>query len=148
MSELQRFGVTMAAARCARRSRRRCSPAWRVEPDSAAAVTFTVTRTDDQLDSSPGDGLCSALNGGGCSLRAAVQEANALSGADGIYLPPGTYSLSLAGAGEDLAASGDLDIMSAIAILGTGWAVTSIEMQSFGDRIFDIQGFSGWSSAT
>ena len=113
------------------------------DPSCGGAVTFTVTRTDDQLDSSPGDGLCSALNGGGCSLRAAVQEANALSGADGIYLPPGTYSLTLAGAGEDFAASGDLDITSAIAILGTGWAVTSIEMQSFGDRIFDIQGFSG-----
>ena len=114
-----------------------------VDPSCGGAVTFTVTRTDDQLDSSPGDGLCSALNGGGCSLRAAVQEANALSGADGIYLPPGTYSLTLAGAGEDFAASGDLDITSGITLLGTGWAVTSIEMQSFGDRIFDIQGFSG-----
>ena len=112
-------------------------------PSSGGAVTFTVTRTDDQLDSSPGDGLCSALNGGGCSLRAAVQEANALSGADGIYLPPGTYSLTLAGAGEDFAASGDLDITSAITLLGTGWAVTTIAMVSYADRLFDIQGFSG-----
>ena len=111
-------------------------------PSRGGAVTFTVTRTDDQLDSSPGDGLCSALNGGGCSLRAAVQEANALSGADGIYLPPGTYSLTLAGAGEDFAASGDLDITSAIALLGTGWAVTTIAMASYADRLFDIQGFS------
>lgn len=112
-------------------------------PSSGGAVTFTVTRTDDQLDSAPGDGLCSALNGGGCSLRAAVQEANALFGADGVYLPPGTYALSLAGAGEDLAASGDLDITSAITLLGTGWAVTTIAMVSYADRLFDIQGFSG-----
>lgn len=114
-----------------------------VDPSCGGAVTFTVTRTDDQQDSSPGDGLCSALNGGGCSLRAAVQEANALFGTDGIYLPPGTYSLSLAGAGEDLAASGDLDITSAITLLGTGWAVTTIAMASYSDRLFDIQGFSG-----
>ncbi len=112
-------------------------------PTGLGAVTFTVTRTDDQLDSAPGDGVCIALNGGGCSLRAAVQEANALSGADGIYLPAGTYSLSIAGAGEDLAASGDLDITSGITLLGTGWGVTTIAMESYADRLFDIQGFSG-----
>jgi len=113
------------------------------DPSRGGAVTFTVTRTDDQADSAPGDGLCVALNGGGCSLRAAVQEANALFGTDGIYLPPGTYALSLAGAGEDLAASGDLDVTSAITLLGTGWAVTTIAMASFADRLFDIQGFAG-----
>lgn len=113
------------------------------DPTCGGAVTLTVTRTDDQLDSSPGDGLCSALNGGGCSLRAAVQEANALFGGDGIYLPPGTYSLTLAGAGEDLAASGDLDIASAITLLGTGWAVNTIARASNADRLFDIQGFAG-----
>lgn len=112
-------------------------------PSRGGAVTFTVTRTDDQLDSAPGDGQCNALNGGGCSLRAAVQEANALFGADGIYLPPGTYALSLPGAGEDLAASGDLDITSGITLIGTGWAVTTIAMGSYGDRLFDIQGFAG-----
>ncbi len=143
MSELQRLAVTTVAARSVLAIAAGMLVALAgLEPDGAAAATFTVTRTDDQLDSAPGDGQCVALNGGGCSLRAAVQEANALFGADGIYLPPGTYLLSLAGAGEDLAASGDLDIASAITLLGAGWAVTSIEMQAFGDRIFDIQGFS------
>lgn len=143
MIEIDRFRVTMAAARSALATAAGVLVALAIlDPEGAAAVTFTVTRTDDQLDSAPGDGQCAALNGGGCSLRAAVQEANALFGADGIYLPAGTYLLSLGGAGEDLAASGDLDIASAITLLGTGWAVTSIEMQSFGDRIFDVQGFS------
>ncbi|MEO8195253.1 MAG: choice-of-anchor Q domain-containing protein [Thermoanaerobaculia bacterium] len=112
-----------------------------------AAATFTVTRPDDQLDTLPGDGACIAQNGGGCSLRAAVQEANALFGADGIYLPPGTYSLTRAGAGENLAATGDLDIASAITLVGTGWSVTTIEMTGYIDRIFDVQGFSSLTLA-
>ncbi|MEO8196815.1 MAG: hypothetical protein ABI689_08845 [Thermoanaerobaculia bacterium] len=106
------------------------------------AAIFVVTRSDDQRDTSPGDGACIAQNGGGCSLRAAVQEANALSGSDSIDLPPGTYTLTLAGAGEDSAATGDLDVTSAINLVGWGWSVTTIAMSSFQDRIFDIQGFS------
>lgn len=108
----------------------------------ARAANFTVTRTDDQLDTSPGDGFCIAQNGGGCSLRAAVQEANALFGADGIYLPAGTYTLSRAGAGEDLAATGDLDVTSAITLLGDGWWASTIQMTAALDRIFHVQGFA------
>ncbi len=110
-------------------------------PDVEAA-TFTVTRSDDQLDTNPGDGLCVAQNGGGCSLRAAVQEANALFGSDGIWLPPGTYSLTRAGANEGLAVTGDLDVTSPITLLGTGWDVTTVAMGSFDDRLFEVQGFS------
>lgn len=109
---------------------------------SAGAAVFTVTRTDDQLDTNPGDGACVAQNGGGCSLRAAVQEANALSGADGIYLPAGTYSLTRGGAGENLAATGDLDITSAVTLLGDGWWATTIAMDAFDDRVFQVQGFA------
>jgi len=107
-----------------------------------AAAYFEVTRTDDQVDSDPGDGACVAQNGGGCSLRAAIQEANALSGNDYIYLPPGTYELTIAGSGENLAATGDLDIESWISLTGTGWKVTTIAMTDYLDRIFDIDGFS------
>ncbi len=109
---------------------------------SASAAYFEVTRTDDQIDTNPGDGACIAQNGGGCSLRAAVQESNALSGNDYIYLPPGTYTLSIAGAGEDVAATGDLDVESWISLTGTGWKVTKIAMSGYQDRIFDIDGFS------
>ncbi len=107
----------------------------------AEAMLFTVTRFDDQLDTLPGDGLCDTL-GGGCALRAAVQEANALFGADSIYLPPGTYSLTRAGAGEDLATTGDLDITSEVVLLGTGWAVTTVLMTAFNDRLFEVHGFA------
>ena len=52
------------------------SPAW--------AATFTVDSTLDAGDSSPGDGSCND-GGGNCTLRAAIQEANALAGTDNIH---------------------------------------------------------------
>ena len=62
------------------------------EPDA----TFVVTQTFDGIDSAPGDGVCAIASnlGGGCTLRAAVGEANARPGADVIQLPPGFYLLS------------------------------------------------------
>jgi CSLREA domain-containing protein len=60
----------------------------------AQATTLTVTSPADDLDVTPGDGLC-ATAGGLCTLRAAVAEANALPGADEIILPPNLYVLSL-----------------------------------------------------
>lgn len=53
---------------------------------NAAAETFTVNTLIDDSDSNdlnPGDGLCRTFDGD-CSMRAAIQEANALSGADAI----------------------------------------------------------------
>jgi hypothetical protein len=55
------------------------SPAMHV---SAGAV-LTVTMVNEGSDMTPGDGLC-AVSGGGCSLRAAIEEANAHAGADTI----------------------------------------------------------------
>ena len=43
----------------------------------AAAVTFTVNTTTDTHDATPGDGIC-ADSLGHCSLRAAIEEADAL----------------------------------------------------------------------
>lgn len=66
----------------------------------AGAATFTVTRTTDAVDPSPGDGICGGPLGP-CSLRQAVQEANSLHGADTILLPEGAYLLTLLGEDED-----------------------------------------------
>src|SRR5438093_4430358 len=71
------------------------------------AATFVVNTTADTADAVPGDGIC-ADSGGACSLRAAIQEANALAGPDAIVLSAATYVLSGA-AGDDSALSGDLD---------------------------------------
>lgn len=46
---------------------------------SALAATFTVNSTADDSDASPGNGVCQTA-GGVCTLRAAIQEANALPG--------------------------------------------------------------------
>ena len=59
------------------------------------AYTFTVNTTVDEIDASPGDGLCLTIVGT-CSLRAAVQEVNALGGGT-IVVPPGFYQLSVTG---------------------------------------------------
>lgn len=59
----------------------------------AHAATFTVNSTADAVDAALGDGVC-ATAGGQCTLRAAIQEANALAGADTITLPAGTYILT------------------------------------------------------
>lgn len=50
---------------------------------TAPLATFTVNSTLDTNDSMPGDGVCDD-GGGNCTLRAAITEANALSGTDTI----------------------------------------------------------------
>ncbi len=87
---------------------------------TARAATFTVTTTQDAADSNPGDGTCSSS--AGCTLRAAIQEANATAGSDSISLPEGTFSLTIAdsGADENAAARGDLDITNDLVLTGAG----------------------------
>ena len=91
-----------------------------------AGTTFTVNTTVDEVDDNAGDGRCHASSGN-CSLRAAVQEANAFAGDDTIILPAGTYTLTLTGSGEDKSATGDLDITSNITITGAGISATTID---------------------
>lgn len=59
-------------------------------PAAAGAAQFTVNSTADLHDAIPGDGKCDT-GGGGCTLRAAIHEANALAGRDTIIVPPGSY---------------------------------------------------------
>ena len=82
--------------------------AFAVSTDSVRAATITPTTFTDDL-----------TNNGNCTLREAVRAANADaavdacaagSGADRLVLNPGRYVLSRTGRGEDLAASGDLDL--------------------------------------
>jgi hypothetical protein len=67
---------------------------------SAHAAVFTVNSPSDgffgAFDANPGDGVCETAPGNGiCSLRAAIQETNALAGDDTIILPPDTYLPSI-----------------------------------------------------
>lgn len=101
----------------------------------AFATTFTVDTTADAVDATPGDRQCRTA-GDLCSLRAAVQEANALPGLDEILLPAGTFPLSLAGANEDAGTTGDLDVQDDLTLTGAGEGLTFLDAAGL-DRVFD-----------
>jgi CSLREA domain-containing protein len=64
---------------------------------STQAAVFTVNVTIDADDDDPGDGVCDSNPPKNvCTLRAAIQETNALSGTEihEIILPPNTYVLT------------------------------------------------------
>ena len=110
-----------------------------VAPQAAHAVLFAVTDTADLVDAAPGDGVCSTA-AATCTLRAAIQEANALASADQISLPAGTYALTLSGNGEDAAATGDLDVTDngSLLIIGQGSGNTIVDASGLAprDRVF------------
>jgi CSLREA domain-containing protein len=92
-------------------------------------VTFAVNSTVDLGDAVPGDGVCEATPGGGnCTLRAAVDEANATEGLVGIDLANATYVLGASG--------GDLDVTGRISVKGAGTSV--VDAACNGDRVFDV----------
>ena len=85
----------------------------------AHATTFNVNSEADVPDDSVGDGICHAVLGlpGVCTLRAAVQEANAHAGSDTISLSAGqVYTLTRSGQ-DDTALNGDLDIDDDVLIM-------------------------------
>jgi hypothetical protein len=110
----------------------------------ALGASFTVDATHDAVDATPGDGVC-ADAGGACTLRAAVMETNALAGADEITLPAGRYVLSIAGAGEDAAATGDLDVTGDVTIQGAGLDTTVVDGGGL-DRVIHIVSGGVWIS--
>ncbi len=106
-------------------------------------TTFSVNQAGDFTDSNLSDGVCDVsptIVGDQCTLRAAVQQANANTGANTIILPAGTYVLSLSGI-DATAAAGDLDINDALAINGAGANLVAIQNQTT-DRVFEIRSSS------
>jgi hypothetical protein len=105
---------------------------------AAHGATFTVTTNLDLPDVAINGVCATALETAPCSLRAAIQEANAQPDADTIVLPAGGYGLGNAGSDEDLAATGDFDITKPVTIAGAGAATTTIQ-QGTADRLFDVR---------
>jgi CSLREA domain-containing protein len=105
---------------------------------SALANNFTVDTFLDDTDTNLGDGVCNTARIG-CSLRAAIQEANALGGAHTITLPPGSYELTIPGDDGPLnAAISDLDVVGTkVTIYGSGADVTSISGNQL-SRLFHV----------
>src|SRR4051794_19788825 len=117
-----------------------------VGPASAQSVShrFTVDTTRDVVDNGIGDGFCrtGVAAPTGCSLRAAIQEANFTPAADVIVLPANAnpYGLTISsGSPEDLSVSGDLDVTNPLTIEG-GSARGTVVQQTVTDRVFDVRG--------
>src|SRR5262245_9475064 len=85
---------------------------------AAHAATFAVNSTIDVADAMPGDGVCESAPGNGvCTLRAAVDEANALAGPDSVDMPGGLFALL----------SGELHVIDDLTISGAGASATIID---------------------
>lgn len=98
------------------------------------AAVFHVDSTADKPDAVI-NGTCATVDGV-CTLRAAVQEANAQPGADTVELAPGKYALKLVGALEDAAVTGDLDLTENVTIRGDGPKTVTISGKK--DRVFHV----------
>src|SRR4051812_20783451 len=110
---------------------------------ASASTTIPVTTTTDVI-----------ANDGHCSLREAVISSNkdganptdCVNGGgsdDFLTLGAGTYTLTIGGAGEDNALTGDLDVLSGMRITGAGIGATTIDAHGLGDRVFDVYGNEG-----
>ena len=77
----------------------------------------------------------------GGSLRACIIWANGNAGADTLTVQAGTYTLTIAGTGENAAATGDLDITDALTLNGNAGSATIIDANGI-DRVFEIRGAS------
>lgn len=99
----------------------------------ATFPAFAIDIPVDVLDD-PAPNGCSV---GSCSLREAVTLANSLVGPDRILLPatPGLpLQLSIPGSNENANATGDLDVLDELEIVGTG-VDTTILVQTAQDRV-------------
>ena len=93
--------------------------------DPPKFAEFTVNTEVDAIDANLGDGVCETETGNGiCSLRAAIMESNILPGKETIYIPNGTYTLSLTA--KDPLQGGTLIIFDSINLVGAGKRKTII----------------------
>ncbi|MFL5801814.1 MAG: Calx-beta domain-containing protein, partial [Roseiflexaceae bacterium] len=130
--------------------RARCRPAEKSDEFATAHASRPNLRmtsqlldnsTLDQRDANPGDGSCSSTPSSKCTLRAAIQEANASAGVpDTISLPAGVYTLTRVGANEDAALTGDLNIAynsGGVYIYGSSLDQVIIDGGGI-DRVFEV----------
>lgn len=84
----------------------------------ASAATFDVSSTGDASDAAPGDGLCRTA-ARQCTLRAAIEETNLLSGHDFIRVPAGTIRLGA-----------PLIVLDSVNVTGAGAETTILDGQA------------------
>jgi CSLREA domain-containing protein len=104
--------------------------------ETFAPMSWTVDSAADEPDANVGDGQCSIVATGSCTLRAAVQEANAWPATDLITVPEDIdIVLTVPGTGENAAVRGDLDITDDVTIDGQGAVVSGGSL----DRVFEVR---------
>ncbi len=102
------------------------------------AADFVVTSLADGGDLSPGDGVCQAVDG--CTLRAAVQEANALPGAQRVAMGYGVHQLNISEeAGRLRAGSDPLVVTDDLTITGLSPDRTVVNANGL-SRVFHAEG--------
>ena len=113
-----------------------CRPRLELLENRLTPAVFHVNTLLDTAALSLQNGKDSA---GHVSLRSAIMAANARPNSDTIVLPAGTFTLTIAGANEDNAATGDLDIRGNLTIKGEGAGKTVIDANAL-DRVFEVLG--------
>lgn len=108
-----------------------------IGPSLAHAATIVVDDATDLPDSTADKPCQCETAAGTCTLRAAVQTANACPGPDEIELGvAGPYVLTILGPYEDAAATGDLDVHEDLLVYpSSGRRIEAGDLQ---DRIFDV----------
>jgi CSLREA domain-containing protein len=93
----------------------------------ASAVTYQVNDAGDAGDATPGDNVCQTSAPGVCTLRAAIEEANATGGSPTIALPAMTVALGA-----------PLVVTRTMTIPGSGAAVSVVSGSLLG-RVITVQ---------
>lgn len=118
-------------------------------PASAgASFVFDVDSTKDGVDADTGDVDTCATANGKCTLRAAIDQANASPGKDEIKLPRGTLKLTqpAANGGTGDNSTGDLDVSESVEINGRGPKRTVIEQTVKDGVLYNSAPFAGFSA--
>lgn len=125
---IESLATTWKTFRPARR--RRASARFSVETFELRRMlsAFVVNSVADTHDAFPGDGIAADANGD-TTLRAALEEANALVGADTITLPAGVVALS--------ASNGPLIVSDDVTIFGN--STSGIDGTAF-NEVFSVHG--------
>ncbi|NET44443.1 Ig-like domain-containing protein, partial [Okeania sp. SIO2B3] len=111
-----------------------------IEDNVQINPSFTVNNIGDVGDLNPGNGIVdTALGNGVVTLRAAIQEANALAGDNTINFDPNlSGQIILSNTDSEFDGNADLDITSNIIIDGLGANNLTISGGNI-SRVFDIQ---------
>jgi len=107
---------------------------------SVVPQTWAATYVVDRFDDDPGASTCSFFTANDCSLRGAILKANLGSNLDELLLTTGSYTLTQPGRDENLAATGDLDVLHDLTIKPLVPGATVVIDGGGIDRVFHIRG--------